>query len=64
MDIPYNDDVERRQKFIPFIADPDHGTEEEQPGNSFGQADLFKPSDDFLFRIFCEKFFYNVHVDR
>lgn len=61
MYIPDDDDINRGQKFVSFVANPNHCSEKEKPGNCFSQANLPKPFDNLLMRIFCEKVFYKVH---
>lgn len=55
MNIPHDDDINRRQQTFPIIANPHHSGKQEKPRNRFGNAHLFKPSDDLLLGVFREK---------
>ena len=61
MYISDDNNINRRQKFVSFIANPNHCGKKKKPGNRFCQTNLPEPFNDLPLRIFCEKVFYKIH---
>lgn len=65
VDIPNNNDEHRRQHALAIVALPHHRDAiEEEARNSLCNANLLKPTDDFLGWISVKKGFYSVHYSK
>ena len=64
MNIPYNNDKDGGEEAFAVVPFPDHcNAVEQEAGDCFGGADLFKPFDDSLVWILRKECIDKVHWD-